>query len=409
MEPIAFEIRAIEPFKVASQTFTLPAVHDGIDIKTGRRMSGTSVWSKDRTLRTYATDRKDDREAFIKADPMDITVSTRFPQFRVMRDEWNDEEMRQFKLFYTTHPNVCDFNNPEEYDKVKGAPIGKKANAKFLFEEKSATTKTRIEEFEETNLITTLLMSNKSNDSVLRAYMYFLGENPAQSATPQEMYVYLMETCLPVDGKHRETFLKTYIRQGMNEYDIDRTIIANRAIAVGEIQQVNGVYTYGTEKIGQSIDSVTLWLKGNMSALEALKRELGIDYTADLRKRADEERKAAEQKVSVDNGIEEVNKFVATKDTPYLKEHLEVLRPLFAACGVNKPELIGNHANATENECSLANLIGALNDKLKMKHGFELELSDIGTLVGLSKSIKIDFAAAKEVVRKRGGMPKNDD
>lgn len=398
-QPIAFEIRSIAPFNVASQTYTLPASHEGIDPETGKRTSGVSVWTKDRTLRTYVTDRKDDREAYIKSDPMDITISPRFPHFRVMRDEWSEKEMKQFRMFFTTHPNVCDYNNPAEFDKVTKTPIGKKANAKFLFEEKSATVKTRIEEIEETNLITSLLMSNKTKEDVLRAYLYYLGENPSEAMTAGEMYLSLMETCQPIDGKHRENFLKTYVRQGANKEDIERTIIANRAISTGDITLVNGIYSYGTEKIGQSIDQVVLWLKGNKSAMTALARNLGMSDDADLRRIADEQRKEAE--AVHERLVEKQAAERSQKEQPYGKDQLDALRGLFLAVGVKKPHLIGNTGASDVNECTLTTLLASLNDKLERQHGFTLTAEDVDELVQLSASIRIDVDEAKLVVEKR--------
>lgn len=394
---VAFEIRPLATFHVASQTVTLPAVHNGVDVETGKRTSGVSVFTRERMLKTYVTDRKEDRDAYIKADPYDITISPRFPHFRVMRDEWSEKEMKAFKVFYQTHPDVCDFNNPLEYDKVAGTPIGKKANAKFLFEEKSSTVKSRIEELEETNLITTLLMSNKLNLEVLRAYLYFLGETPSEKSDAQELYVMLMDMCQPVGSKHRDTFLKSYVRGGVSKEDIERTIVANRAVIDGKIIFSNGIYTYGTEKIGTSLDSVTLWLKGNKAALDAIKREIGMDDNDEARKEAARQREIAEGVEEEIRKREAVAKSKLLKEDPYTAEQFAALKPLFTACGVKNPHLIGNSPGSSENECTLTILLNALNEKLSKQHGFTLTSTGVDSLVELMSSITINVDVARGV------------
>jgi hypothetical protein len=333
-------------------------VHNGVDPSTKAALPGrVSVFTTDMSLRTFSTTDSKDRESYNKTTPMDITLSPRNPMFRVMRGEWSLEQLNHFKAFVQTHPNVADFNNPEEYDKLKKAPTGAKANAKFIFEEKANTVESRIKDMEETSLISTLLMSNKGKRDVLASMLFYLGENPAQSLTAGELYVKLMDDTSTLDGKHRKAFLAAYIYGSESNQAISNTIIANKAISAGAISVVNGIYAYGTEKIGGSIDSVVLWLNSNVSARQALARQLGI-----------------EDGVSMQNTVENptANAAPLKKGIPYTEAQYECLENLFIAASVKNPRRIGNSPNATSNECTLPALLQSLNAKLRRAHGVEV-------------------------------------
>jgi len=390
---VVFEVRPAKQFHATSQTITLQMSHDGVDVRDKARIPGISVFTNDLKIRTFLTTNSEDKKMYNGSTPLDITLSPRVPFFRVMKGEWAGDSVKQFRVFMQTHPNVADYNNPKEFDKIAGVPTGAKANAKFVFEEKADTVENEIKDAEETMLISQLLVSNRSNREALASFLYYLGENPSESASASDMYVSLVKSTTPIDGKHRKAFMSAYIHGDLAPEEVKNTVVANKALADRVITFTNGIYMYGTEKIGTNLDHVVMWLKNNTSASSAIKRALNLDEQGqekpkaqEVQKQSSEPKKEAPKKAS---------------ESPYTEEEFKALTQLFTAAGVKNPRKIGNSPFATENECTLTAMLLSLNAKLDRTQGVKVTPEIVRHFAERGEEITLDFLLAQQNKVKR--------
>ena len=380
-----FEIRVLKPFQAKSQSYTLPASYaDG--------KGGTTVLANGFDVKKVRVQTVEDRNNYASMGLMDINLSPMQPTFRVIKGQLSREQETEVRNFFIKHPDVVNLNDKTEYDPIKKEAIGSKANANFVFEDFSKTTRSAIEEIQRTTVINTLLMSNMSNRQVLKSMLFFLGENPSESMDTEEMYVTLTNLTSPLDGRHRELFYSTYVEKAILESDIKNTVLVNTAIAKGEIELRSGVYKYGAESIGTKLEQVVLWVKNNDSARTALERSLGLEESA----------KPAPAKPVATAKPAEKHTPSATQTaivTAYTDEEFAVVTALCQELGVQTKglHLVGNTPSGPR-QCTLQNLLNVVNEKgAGMPSSVKIEVEDVARLLQMSESIKPSLEALKSV------------
>lgn len=343
---IKFEVRSVKPFQAKSQQYTLQTAYPDIDDR-GNRTGKVSVLTDNLDVRTFSTSKEEERKAYNNTPLAAITLSPTRHSFIVPKDHFATADRETaVRRFFRNHPNVVDYNDPSQYDKVANMPIGAKANAQFIFEDKASTVDSQIEESEKSSLIQACLIGNKSKAKVLRDMLFYLGENPSESMTDKEMYVSLINLTVNVGTRHREKFYNTYVEHAIRAEDVHITTLANKAISKGNITSSNGIFRYGTEAIGTKFEQVLLWLKNNDSARGALEQDL--KYFEDGSPAA----KRLEVPKAPKLDLEE----------PYTDEEFAVVKVLAKELDVTRIELVGNIPNKPRT-CSLSKLVEYVNEK----------------------------------------------